>query len=110
MTSFVTIVPAFQRTHVQTHSTGLLIRFLFDEVHFRRVQWSAHPDNAASVNAATRMGFVLEGVKDSFNPINRTDTPGDEPSRDTLLLSMTQEMWEHGGVKERLETLMKRVV
>ncbi|KAH7099867.1 acyl-CoA N-acyltransferase [Auriculariales sp. MPI-PUGE-AT-0066] len=48
---------ACQHQHVR-----LLLRFCFDELRMRRVQWKCDAENAASMNAAQRLGFRLEGV------------------------------------------------
>ena len=118
MFSFVTILPAFQRTYVQTHATGLLLRFLLDEHKFRRVQWTAHSENKRSIAAAVRLGFVLEGVmrwhrviprcKEGVE-VNRADTGVEEnPGRHTAMLAVCWDDWEKEGVKTRLVELMER--
>ncbi|OBZ73103.1 hypothetical protein A0H81_06744 [Grifola frondosa] len=67
--AFVVVFPAFQRTHVATNAVGLLLRYTLQLPHasppglgFRRVQWAAHPANAASIGLAKRMGLKEEGV------------------------------------------------
>ncbi|EKM51084.1 uncharacterized protein PHACADRAFT_103197, partial [Phanerochaete carnosa HHB-10118-sp] len=56
-------LPAFQRTHVTRTAVGLLMRFCFDELRLRRVQWRADPANAASIRVAEYMGFQREGIR-----------------------------------------------
>ena len=63
----VIVLPEFQRTFVSANAIGLLLRYVLDVpasggLGFRRVAWSAHPHNEASIAAAQKMGFVKEGV------------------------------------------------
>jgi RimJ/RimL family protein N-acetyltransferase len=65
----VIVLPAFQGTHVARNAIGLLLRYCLDlpgapspGLGLRRVEWLAHPDNAASAGVATKMGFVEEGL------------------------------------------------
>ncbi|EKM51077.1 uncharacterized protein PHACADRAFT_72062, partial [Phanerochaete carnosa HHB-10118-sp] len=55
-------LPAFQRTHVTRTAVALLLRFAFEDLRLRRVQWRALAENTASVRAAERMGFQREGI------------------------------------------------
>jgi hypothetical protein len=63
----VIVLPLYQRTFVSTHAIGLLLDYALQKpgdggLGLRRVQWMAHADNTASVRAAERMGFKMEGV------------------------------------------------
>jgi RimJ/RimL family protein N-acetyltransferase len=53
---------AAQRTPVNTESVFLLLRHLFDDLGYRRVEWKCDADNARSRAAALRLGFQFEGV------------------------------------------------
>ncbi|EJD41199.1 acyl-CoA N-acyltransferase [Auricularia subglabra TFB-10046 SS5] len=110
---FVTVVPAFQRTHVNTHQNALLLQYCFDELKLRRVQWQAHADNKPSINAAKRLGFKLEGIIrwQRILPEDREGhmRPGDSrPGRHSALLAICWDDWESPGFKEALRAKMAR--
>lgn len=50
-----------QRTKINTEAQYLLLRHLFDDKQYRRVEWKCNADNAQSRHAAARMGFQFEG-------------------------------------------------
>lgn len=52
---------AAQRTPVNTESVFLLLRHLFDDLGYRRVEWKCDAENARSRTAALRLGFQFEG-------------------------------------------------
>jgi RimJ/RimL family protein N-acetyltransferase len=54
--------PLAQKTMVNTEATYLLLRHLFDDLHYRRVEWKCDNANEVSKRAALRMGFQHEGV------------------------------------------------
>jgi len=62
----VIIFPKFHRTFVTTNAIGLLLQYVLDEppsgLGLRRAQWQANSANEASIRAATRLGFTLEGI------------------------------------------------
>jgi hypothetical protein len=90
-------------------------------MHFhRRVQWRANTLNKASVAAAERFGFTLEGILkwDRIVPkecVGHTVTskrfgkPEQGPGRHSAQLAIDFESWE-GGVSERIDNLMSREV
>lgn len=53
---------AAQRTPANTESVFLLLRHLFDDLGYRRVEWKCNVENARSRAAALRLGFQFEGV------------------------------------------------
>jgi RimJ/RimL family protein N-acetyltransferase len=53
---------AAQRTPVNTESVFLLLRYLFDDLGYRRVEWKCNTENAGSRAAALRLGFQFEGI------------------------------------------------
>ncbi|PCH40354.1 hypothetical protein WOLCODRAFT_16468 [Wolfiporia cocos MD-104 SS10] len=66
---YVLVFPAFQRTHVATHATGVLLQYCLrlpsespPGLGLRRIQWISHPKNEASLRLARRMGFKGEGT------------------------------------------------
>ncbi|KAI5481040.1 GNAT family acetyltransferase [Pseudohyphozyma bogoriensis] len=58
----VMVLEKYQRTHVASHAVGLVLRWAFDELGLRRVQWCANSLNAGSVAIAKRFGFDEEGL------------------------------------------------
>ncbi|EJD42273.1 hypothetical protein AURDEDRAFT_186068 [Auricularia subglabra TFB-10046 SS5] len=59
---FVYVLPEWQRTHVLTNAAGLLIRYCMDDLKLRRLSWRSSTENPASIRAAERLGFKLEGI------------------------------------------------
>ncbi len=51
-----------QRRVGGTEAVFLALRHLFEALGYRRVEWRCNPENAASMTAARRYGFTLEGV------------------------------------------------
>lgn len=76
MASFLNIVPAngcveighiwfaptLQKTRVATEAIFLMMRHVFDELGYRRLEWKCDALNAASIRAARRFGFTSEGT------------------------------------------------
>jgi RimJ/RimL family protein N-acetyltransferase len=54
--------PLAQKSMVNTEATFLLLRYLFDELGYRRVEWKCDNANEESKRAALRLGFRAEGV------------------------------------------------
>ncbi len=54
--------PAVQRSKVNTEANFLLLRHLFDDLGYRRVEWKCDDRNARSRAAALRLGFAFEGI------------------------------------------------
>jgi RimJ/RimL family protein N-acetyltransferase len=51
-----------QRTTAGTETVVLALRHLFEDLGYRRIEWRCNTENAASMAAARRYGFTLEGV------------------------------------------------
>lgn len=77
---------ALQRTRTSTEAQFLLMRHAFDDLGYRRYEWKCDSLNAASRNAATRLGFVEEGTWR-----NARVTKGRK--RDTTWFSITDDEW-----------------
>ncbi|KAG6907689.1 hypothetical protein DXG01_007792 [Tephrocybe rancida] len=116
----VIVLPAFQRTFVSSNAIGAILKYLLDVpseggVGFRRVVWTAHPENRASVRAAERMGFKLEGILrwswclPGGIPFGREvgKERGSASGRDSAMLAICWDDWENGG-KEHVEKLIHR--
>jgi RimJ/RimL family protein N-acetyltransferase len=54
--------PLAQKSMVNTEATFLLLRSLFDDLGYRRVEWKCDNANEESKRAARRLGFRPEGV------------------------------------------------
>jgi len=87
----VAISPPFQGTAVNTEATMLLLRHAFER-GYRRVEWKCNARNERSRAAATRMGFVFEGVFRRHMIVSGV-------SRDTAWYAVTDEDWCGVGPK-----------
>ena len=124
--AYVVVLPASQHTHVAKETVGVLLRYLLNlpsasppGLGMRRVQWSAHPANRASIGLAERMGFRKEGtlrnkwvLPDSLGHMGKKREAADDPAggraaRDSVLLSVCWDDWE-GGVRERVESVLDK--
>ncbi len=54
--------PMAQKTKVNSEVVYLFLRYLFDDLKYRRVEWKCDNDNIPSKRAALRIGFAFEGV------------------------------------------------
>jgi RimJ/RimL family protein N-acetyltransferase len=54
--------PALSRRTSGTEAFQLLGRYVFEALEYRRLEWRCSPLNEASMRAAARFGFTLEGV------------------------------------------------
>jgi len=54
--------PALQRSKVNTECVYLMLRYVFDDLSYRRVEWKCDALNQPSRNAALRLGFRFEGT------------------------------------------------
>ncbi|MGK2679335.1 GNAT family N-acetyltransferase [Serratia marcescens] len=59
---YVIYSPRMKRTRISTEVVAILLKYVFEELGYRRVEWKCDSLNAASRNAAERFGFKLEGV------------------------------------------------
>jgi len=78
--------PALQRTPLATEVQYLLARYVFETLRYRRYEWRCNSLNAASRRAASRLGFVFEGVF-------RQDMIVKSRSRDSAWFSMLDSEW-----------------
>ena len=58
----VTFSPLLKRTPLSTEAQFLLMRYVFDELGYRRYEWKCDSLNAPSRRAADRLGFTFEGI------------------------------------------------
>jgi RimJ/RimL family protein N-acetyltransferase len=54
--------PILQRTRTATEAIFLLMQYAMDELKYQRLVWRCATVNQASMKAATRYGFVPEGI------------------------------------------------
>ncbi|KAJ5239907.1 hypothetical protein N7468_004526 [Penicillium chermesinum] len=123
---YIITLPPYQRTHVTTHAVGLLLHYALDTpeqggLGLRRMQWLADPPNKASLAAAQRMGFQLEGILRWNKVVPDAEARGkvhngrERPSygevkdggRDTAYLSLCWDEWI-AGKREAVDMLLAR--
>ncbi|KAH7099868.1 acyl-CoA N-acyltransferase [Auriculariales sp. MPI-PUGE-AT-0066] len=109
----VTVVKRWQRTHVNTNMCGLLLRFCFEDLKLRRVQWQTNAENVASIHAAQRVGLKLEGIArwQLVMPLGREGIarPGEEQlGRHSAMLAICWDDWEAEGYQAELQAKMDR--
>jgi len=59
---YIAYSPLLQRTPVATETMFLMMKHAFDDLGYRRYEWKCDNLNAASKQAAERLGFTFEGV------------------------------------------------
>lgn len=75
-----------RHTKINTEVVYLMLKEIFDELNFRRVEWKCDALNARSRNAALRLGFSFEGIiRQHYIIKNR--------NRDTAWFSMIDKEW-----------------
>ena len=82
----ITFSPRLKRTRAATEAMYLLMRYVFDQLGYRRYEWKCDSLNAASRSAAGRYGFTFEGIF-------RRAIVYKGRSRDTAWFSMVAEEW-----------------
>lgn len=59
---YVLYPPILQRTILATEGFHLIMRHVFEDLHFRRLEWTCTAANTRSRQAADRLGFAYEGT------------------------------------------------
>jgi RimJ/RimL family protein N-acetyltransferase len=77
---------SMQRTRLSTESIFLLLKYAFEDLNMRRVEWRTNSLNEASKLASERFGFTFEGEM-------RSHMISKGQNRDTLGFSMLQNEW-----------------
>ena len=75
-----------QRTTAATEAIYLLMRHVFDDLGYRRLEWKCNALNAASRGAAERFGFTFEGVFRKHMVVKGRN-------RDTAWYAITDDEW-----------------
>jgi RimJ/RimL family protein N-acetyltransferase len=78
--------PSAQKTRINTETIFLLLKYLFDDLHYRRVEWKCNNENLPSKRAAERLGFQYEGIFRQHMVIK-------DRSRDTAWFAMIDKEW-----------------
>lgn len=78
--------PLMQRTAIATETMFLMMRYVFDELGYRRYEWKCDALNEPSKKAAKRLGFSFEGVF-------RQATMYKNRNRDTAWLAIIDSDW-----------------
>ncbi|TFK28124.1 acyl-CoA N-acyltransferase [Coprinopsis marcescibilis] len=117
----VIVFPAWQRTFLSSHAIGLMLKHALNlpsqgGLGFRRVAWTANPNNKGSIRAAERMGLSVEGTlrwtwvlpagRDGGKP-PVDGKRGSGEGRDSTLLSVCWDDWEN-GVRDLVEQQINR--
>ena len=115
--AWIVVFPEFRRTYVTSNAVGLVLNYCLElpsapperrGLGFRRVQWSAHPENQPSLALAKRMGFKEEGlmrwtwvvpqvVESNGIPLRDGDPKSPSLGRHSAVLSLCVDDWENGG-------------
>jgi len=59
---YIWFAPYLQRTPQSTEAHFLMLRYAFDELKYRRMEWKCNALNQKSRTAALRLGFEFEGI------------------------------------------------
>ena len=59
---YVLYPPVLQRTALATEAFYLIMRHVFEDLHYRRLEWTCTALNVRSRKAADRLGFIYEGM------------------------------------------------
>ncbi|MDH6423348.1 GNAT family N-acetyltransferase [Aurantimicrobium minutum] len=92
---YVLFSPLLQRTRVSTEAQYLLMKYVFDDLGYRRYEWKCDSHNIPSQKTATRLGFKLEGIF-------RNHIVYKGRNRDTAWYSITREEWPE--IKNRISS------
>ena len=78
--------PALQRTTGATEAMYLMMRYIFDDLGYRRYEWKCNAENQPSRRAALRLGFTFEGIFRQHMIVKGAN-------RDTAWFSMLDSEW-----------------
>lgn len=86
--------PAAQRTKANTEACYLLLRYCFEDLRFRRMEWKCNALNQPSQQAARRLGFTFEGIFRQHMIVKGE-------SRDTAWFALLDHEWPRIGAALR---------
>lgn len=87
---FIWYAPEFQHTKTNTETNYLLIRYCFQELGYRRMEWKCDSRNERSRAAALRLGFRFEGIFHQHLVVKGEN-------RDTAWFAMLDRDWPRVG-------------
>ena len=90
--------PDLQRTREATEAIFLMIRYCFDDLGVRRLEWKCDALNAPSRRAADRFGFTYEGIFQQHFIVKGRN-------RDTAWYAMLDKDWHR--VRDAFESWLK---
>lgn len=79
---------AMQRSAGSTEAIWLLASWAMDDLGYRRLEWKCNAQNARSMRAAVRLGFVHEGIFRQHLVVKGCN-------RDTAWFSIIDSQWPH---------------
>lgn len=82
----ICLSPSLKRTRAATEAFFLLMRHVFDDLGYRRLEWKCNAGNSASKRAAERLGFIYEGTFRQHMVVKGRN-------RDTVWYSITDGDW-----------------
>lgn len=85
---YVVFSQEIQRTPITTEAQFLLMRYIFDNLGYRRYEWKCDSLNTPSCRAAERLGFTYEGTF-------RQAVVYKGRNRDTAWFALTDHEWPH---------------
>jgi RimJ/RimL family protein N-acetyltransferase len=96
---FSWIALQYQRTYVNTEMKYLMLKYVFEEMKLKRVEYYIDPENEKSLAAIKKLGAVYEGIlrKTRFN------SPDDKGNR--AIFSIIDDEWPM--IKNQLELRLK---
>jgi RimJ/RimL family protein N-acetyltransferase len=94
----INYAPMLQKTPAGTEAMYLMMRRVFEELGYRRYEWKCDALNAASRQAAERLGMTFEGIF-------RQATMYKNRNRDTAWFSILDHEWPR--MKVAFETWLK---
>jgi RimJ/RimL family protein N-acetyltransferase len=123
--AWAVVFPEFRHSYVTNNAVGLLLNYCLElpssatpGLGSRRVQWTAHTENPASVAVAKRMRFkeecvmrwtwvLPEGAEGNGIPLRDGDPMSPRPGRHSVVFSICADDWESGG-REHVQRMIDR--
>jgi len=75
-----------QGKEINTEATYLMLKYLFEDLKYRRIEWKCDNENIASKKAAVKLGFVYEGLFRKHMIVK-------DKNRDTAWYSIIDDEW-----------------
>jgi len=75
-----------RNTEINSAAVLLILTYLFENLHYRRIAWKCDNDNTSSIHAAESLGFEYEGTFKKHLMIKGRN-------RDTVWFSIINDSW-----------------